>query len=368
MRKALFNAHLYAGLIAGVFVIIFGLTGAVMAFEPEIDHLLHWKVAYVTPRGGALSLAEISATVAKNYPGEPIRDYELSTTPGLSYRVALPHRFLYVNQYTGEALGEGKYGMDFLGYVHQLHLRLLILRPPGPGKKIMSWAGVLMLFLLLSGVYLWWPYQRVTIQWSGSAIRRWFDIHAVVGIFSFVFLLVLTITGVVIGFEEKTTPLLYKLTGSQPSREPEVQLTSPPGAKPITPDQALEIARAALPGATPFEINVPEPKEAYDVRLRYPEDRTPGGRSAVMVDPYTGKVLFAQGSRTAPAGARLVIANRAIHTGDIFGIPSKAMLSLASLMAVMQVVSGVMMWWRKAKKERPSAAARLRGDVPSTDK
>ena len=39
-------------------------------------------------------------------------------------------------------------------------------------------------------------------------------------------------------------------------------------------------------------------------------------------------------------GARMVIVNRAIHTGDIFGIPSKTIVSLANLMSVLQVVSG----------------------------
>jgi uncharacterized iron-regulated membrane protein len=158
---------------------------------------------------------------------------------------------------------------------------------------------------------------------------------------------------VVIGFEEQTTPLLYKLTRSQPSNKPEFQVAPWPGVKMITPDQALEIARAALPGAAPFEINVPLAKEPYYVRLRYPEDRTPGGRSGVSIDPYTAKVLFVEGSRTAPAGRRMVNANRAIHTGDIFGIPSKTILSLASLMAVMQLVSGLAMWWkRRAQRKR----------------
>ena len=38
MRKLLLNLHLYSALIAGAFIIILGLTGSVMAFEPEIDH------------------------------------------------------------------------------------------------------------------------------------------------------------------------------------------------------------------------------------------------------------------------------------------------------------------------------------------
>jgi len=69
-----------------------------------------------------------------------------------------------------------------------------------------------------------------------------------------------------------------------------------------------------------------------------------------VIDPYTARVRFAEGSRTAPCGARLVIANRALHTGDMFGLPSKFVMSLASLGAVLQVVSGVMMWLKR--KER----------------
>jgi uncharacterized iron-regulated membrane protein len=115
----------------------------------------------------------------------------------------------------------------------------------------------------------------------------------------------------------------------------------------------MEIARNALPGTQPFQINVPGPKGAYQIRSRYPEDLTPGGRSRVIVDQYSSQVLFAEGSRTAPAGARIVIQNRAIHTGDIFGIPSKTVMSLACLMAVVQVISGLAMWWNRIRRSRP---------------
>ena len=50
---------------------------------------------------------------------------------------------------------------------------------------------------------------------------------------------------------------------------------------------------------------------------------------------------------TAPAGTRMVNANRAIHTGDIFGLPTKFLMSLASLMAVVQALSGAVMWWKR---------------------
>lgn len=350
MRRIFFTLHLYAGLTAAVFILIFGLTGSIMAFETEIDHLTHWHLSYVTPHGQPRSLAEIGGIIARRFPGERIFGYDVPTSPDLSYAVSLPRRAVYVNQYTGEVLGTRAGGIDWLGRIHQLHLRLLLLDQPRLGKAIMSWAGVAMLFMLLSGIYLWWPYWRFTIQWRGSARRVWFDLHAVVGIFSFVFLLLLTVTGILIGFEEKSVPLFYKMTGSTPSRHPRVNVTPPVGAKPIGPDRAMEIARAALPGAAPFEIGIPGPKGAYQIRARYPEDRTPGGRSFLAVDQYSGAVLFAGGSRTAPAGARIAIANRALHTGDILGIPSKAVMSLACLIAALQVVSGVTMWWKTRKR------------------
>src|SRR5262249_29944959 len=220
----------------------------------------------------------------------------------------------------------------------------------------MKWVGVLTVFLLLSGLYLWWPAKCVTIRRRASARRFWFDLHNSVGIFSLVFLVTLTVTGVIIGFDDKTTPWLYRMTATQPhlvyNRAAKFEVTPPAGMKPITPDQALEIARATLPGAAPFSVNVPGPKGVYTVRSRYPEDRTSGGRSQVIIDQYTAKVLAAEGSRTAPAGSRLVTVNRAIHTGDIFGIPSKTIMSLASLMLVMQLISGVSMWWKRERKQR----------------
>jgi uncharacterized iron-regulated membrane protein len=344
----LFNVHLYLALIAGVFVIILGLTGAIMAFEPELDHVLHAKLSYVTPRTHRLSLADLGAAVQRAFPGEHIGGYLLSSSPDIAAGVSIKRGEVAIDPYTGAVLGVREGGQDFLGWVHQLHLRLTIRNKADTGKTIIKWAGVAMMILLLSGIYLWWPVKRISIAAGATGRRFWFDVHNAVGIFSLVFLLVLTFTGVMIGFEESTVPMFYRMTGSEATKAPQTP-PPPPGARPITPDQAMEIAAAAIPGAFPFQIGIPGPKGAYQIRSRFPEDLTPGGRSRVIVDQYTGNVLYAEGSRTAPAGTRMVIVNRAIHTGDIFGIPSKILMSLACLMAVMQVFSGGIMWWKRTR-------------------
>ncbi|HET7791042.1 MAG TPA: PepSY-associated TM helix domain-containing protein [Gemmatimonadales bacterium] len=350
LRTVLFNVHLCVGLTAALFVLILGITGSIMAFEPEIEHASAPRLWYVTPAGPARSLAGIGAVVARAFPQDTIEEYAVSTRPGLSYQVGLASRVVFVNQYTGAILGVNGGFPAWLNAVHQIHTHLLFSNR-ALGGNIVAGAALALFLMLCSGLYLWWPLKRISVAWRGTSRRTWFDLHNAAGILAFIFLLVLTLTGLVIGFERTTTPLFYRVTGSLPSRRPRARLTPAPGAVPIGPDSALAIARGAIPGAAPFDVEMPGPADPYVIRSRFPEDRTPGGRSLVFVDQYTGKVLFAEGSRTAPAGARLVNANRAIHTGDLFGVPSKVLMSLASLMAVAQVATGVMMWVRRKERD-----------------
>jgi uncharacterized iron-regulated membrane protein len=343
MRRVIVKLHLVSAFVAAIFVVILGLTGTIMAFEDEIDHLTNARLFSVAPAGTPLPLTDLGAKVLATHPGARIFSYGMGVTPDLSYYVAAVGSTVYINQYTGEILGE-RSGPTWLGEVHQLHLRLLA---GATGKTVVSWAGVLMLLLTISGLYLWWPLKRLAVNWTVAGRRRWFDLHNTVGVLAFVFLFILTLTGIVIGFESVTSPLFYETTSSRPYPFM-VPATPKPAAQMVTPDAAVAAARAAMPGAAPIAVSAPNPKVAYRVAMRFPEDRTPGGRTRVHVDPYTGAAVLAESSRTTAAGTRIINANRAIHTGDIFGIPSKILMSLASLAAVAQVITGLTMWWKRA--------------------
>jgi len=342
MRKVIVKLHMIGGLVGAVFLLVLGLTGSIMAFEDEIDHVTSPRLFRVTPSGTPLGLTELGTRVLAANPGRRITGYGMGVSSNMSDYIALDGATVYVNPYTGEILG-ARSGPTWLGQVHQLHLRLLA---GSTGKTIVSWAGVLVLLLTISGVYLWWPVKRVGVNWRAAGRRRWFDLHNTIGILAFVFLLVVCLTGVVIGFESVTSPMFYRMTNSQPYRFA-VPVTARPGARLLAPEAAVDAARAAMPGAAPIAISAPNPRSAYRVAMRFPEDLTPGGRTRVYVDPYSGAILQAESSRTTAAGTRIVNTNRAIHTGDIFGLPSKVLMSLVSLAAVAQVVTGVTMWWKR---------------------
>lgn len=346
MRNALVNLHRVAALVAAVFVVVLGLTGGVMAFEEELDHRLHPRLFAVTPEGTPRTLVDLAARATAAVPGKPVVTYGLGVAPDLAWSVNVGGTLVFVNEYTGEILGT-RTGPTWLGQVHQLHLRLLA---GDTGKTIVSWAGVLMVFLTLSGIYLWWPVKRIRVRNDARGWRYWFDLHNAIGVCTFVILLALSVTGVVIGFDAVTSPMFYRATGSQPVRGP-AAVTPVPGTPAMSPDKALAIARRELPGAVPVGINAPGPKAPYRIAFRYPEDRTPGGRSRVYIDPYGGGVLQVESSRTTAAGTRLIVLNRAIHTGDVFGLPTRLLASFGSFAAVAQVLTGLILWWtRRANK------------------
>ena len=357
MRRVILQLHLIVALAGSGFIVMLGLTGSLMAFEPELSRLQHWRIAHVRPQGTPLTLEKIGDAVHKASADPNIDGYVLSDRPDLSYQVMMERQLVYVDQYSGQVLGAINGGMDFLGFVHQLHLRLALLdKGREVGQMTVRWSALAALFLVISGVYLWWPSKRFGIAGNTKTTKFWFDLHNSFGIGAAAFVLLLIATGLVISFEAQTTPFFYRITRSQPLRWTNLQVTPLPGRVPITPDHALAIARATVPGATAFLITVPQGNQVYQIFLRYPEDRTPGGRTRVAVDPYNGNILMVIDSRRAPAGYKLVNLNRALHTGDVLGLPSKAVVSLASLIMPFQLLTGLVMWAKRRRKATSAAA------------
>jgi uncharacterized iron-regulated membrane protein len=160
---------------------------------------------------------------------------------------------------------------------------------------------------------------------------------------------VMTLSGVIIAFEEFTDPLLKKLD-SRPAPTANVESTPIEGGQPISVDEAVRLANAALPGAVTTSINLPQPgKAVYRALVKFPEDRTPAGRSRVALDQWNGQVLQKISTREAELGTAINNLKRSAHTGDIFGWPTQALYFIASLMIAGQVVTGFLIWWKPGK-------------------
>ena len=112
IRLVLFNLHLFGGLVAGLFLLILGVSGAVLAFSDEIGAFLQPSVFKVTPQAQQLPLTRLAANAAAVlHPGDIIAVYVPSVRPDRSYWFSVipsHHRLprqVFVNQYTGKVLG-----------------------------------------------------------------------------------------------------------------------------------------------------------------------------------------------------------------------------------------------------------------------
>lgn len=360
-RRVVLTIHLCLGLAAGLFLAILGLTGSVMAFEGDIDHWLHPDLWYVKPASNPLPENDL-VSIAQNRFHSRVLAVQFPRAANLAQLMQMTDgTAVYLNPYDGTVLGS-KVGQSnserIVGYIHQIHLRLVPDPRSAPqlaekGKIVVSWAGVLLLLLVPTGIILWWRGKRFTVQFRATNFkipwhRVFHDAHQAIGIYAALFLTVASLTGIMIGFSfgEK---FFYSVTKSSSPPRPQVMSSAPaPDAAPIMADQVLEIARRTMPNATPAVMVRPlRPTGAYTVLMRVPEETSEAVHSSVVIDQFSGSVLSVHNYQTESAGYRAIRFNRSVHTGDIFGLASHIVVSLSSLALASMVVTGVVIWWKK---------------------
>lgn len=66
---------------------------------------------------------------------------------------------------------------------------------------------------------------------------------------------------------------------------------------------------------------------------------------------FTGRVLNVWNTRTAPLGFKINrVWTREIHSGDIFGWPTRVLASVVSLALPILTITGTLIWWHKARR------------------
>ncbi|MBW8866383.1 MAG: PepSY domain-containing protein [Acidobacteria bacterium] len=357
-RSALLALHQWLGLASAAFLIVIGVSGSALVFENDIDRALNPALSYVTPGRTRQSFEFLLARVRATYPGDRVVGIRVGDTQDQADEFSLRSRAsAMVDPYTGAVLGVRDREASVARWLHLLHTRFVA----GEfGERLVGWFDVAMLALALTGVVLWWPRRIVSLHRSSSWKRTMFNLHNVVGFYSSIVLVVITATGVLIAFERTTDPLVRTLNGAP--EPPPPHSTPNPDATPYTLDEVFAIAAQTLPGAFASNVNVPAgPTGAYRVLMKFPEDRTPAGRSRVYIDQFSGKVLLVENMRTAPLGTRILNLKRSLHTGDIFGAPTRALYFLVSLGIAVQAITGASIWWNargRLRTRRPSPRSR----------
>lgn len=349
MTRALLALHQWAGLAAAVFLFVLGATGSALVFENGIDRALNRSLFAVRPQGAPLPLSTLVARADAAQPADPIAGIRLADAPDQAYEFSSRvRRSITIDPYTGRILGTRDREKSFARWLHLLHTRFVA---GEKGELAAGLASVVMVVLAVSGLVLWWPRRIFSVLTTGSWKRTNFDLHNTLGFYSSAVMLVIALSAVLIAFERTTDPIVRRLdAGAAPPDVAALRSASDAGPA-IAPEAAVAIAERTLPGAVVSNVGLPAgPRGIYRLLLKFPEDRTPAGRSRVYVDQHTGGVLAVENTRTAPPGTRLLNLKRSLHTGDIFGAPTQALYFLISLAIPAQVLSGVLIFLQRRRR------------------
>jgi uncharacterized iron-regulated membrane protein len=358
LRKLLLWTHLVVGLVAALVLILLGTTGAVMIFETEIHYALNAKLYRLDFLATPLRVEELVSRVEKAQNAK-VTSLQFPTEADIAPTVGLKKAdgkslSVTVNPFNGEVLGSIATANNFIQKLHQFHKNLLL---GETGKLITGWGAWLLLVLALTGIVLWWPRKIFWFSGSKSGARKNFDLHNALGFYASVFMLIFGVTGIVIHWDDEAMKLVGSMTHSVATQPIPTMKPAAADARPLDAGRVWEIASKAVPGAQVCTMQgLGATRSPLRITMRFPEDRTPAGRTNVYIHPVTGEVLLAQTSRDAPAGYKIVkVWNRQIHTGDAWGWPSRIIACLASLALPLLVLTGFLIWWGRLRRKRPVA-------------
>ena len=365
IRKTLFWLHLTAGVCAGLVILLMSATGVLLAFEKQMVSLAErdLRATSVEAARPPLPLSRIvGAAVAENPDGKPSNIIVRSDRHAPVAVAFGRERTLFVNPYTGAVLGEGaKRLRGFFETNKSLH-RWLLMSGEGRerGKAVTGAANLTFLFIVLSGLVIWIPRRRTrtafrNAMWFRRGLRgraRDFSWHHVLGIWSFLPLVAIVFSAVVISYPWASR-LVYRAFGSTPPKQQQPGNDRSGGKLDLALlDRLSTAARSEAARVAPrwqsLSVRLPlSSKAPVSFALDEGNGARPDKRSQLMVDAKTASVIEHKTYASQEAGQQARAWLRWIHTGEAGGIAGQLVAMLASAAAVVLVYTGLALALRR---------------------
>ncbi|BEV05277.1 PepSY-associated TM helix domain-containing protein [Chryseobacterium gambrini] len=381
--------HLWLGLGIGFLIFIISITGALYVFKDEIENATRKDVIYHNEQNidqkqvlpiRTLEKAVV-AQVKEKYPVHWVNipiDKKMSylfywyehDPKGWNYFDEFPiYKVAYVNPYSGKVLGTYDEKNGFFQIVKMIHWSFLLKQ--SWGTYVVGIPVLIFLFMLISGIILWWPKnkaarkQRFSFKWKN--VQNWkrknYDLHNVLGFYASVFALIFSITGLFYAFLFVQSSIYFIFSGGKTAYPDFSSITT---KAPIelrtegTLDKISNTVKAKYPDSYNFSIDLGHEHmddhehpnfEVYVKHLSYSYHKS----SSLIFDENSGELLHTHDMKDKNFGEKTVGANYDIHVGSILGLPTKIIAFIVSLICASLPVTGFMIWWGRRKKKTPKA-------------
>lgn len=407
LRPAVVLVHRWVGLALAGFLLLAGLTGALLAWHEELDawaspQLL--RVALPTPGTAMLSPLVLRDKVQAQYPEAYAAMAYLRQEPGHAAVVRLFGRpspatgelgepssdQVFVNPYTGQILGERKWGditqgmKNLVPFIYRLHYSLAL---DAAGSTLLGIVALLWMVDCFAGAWLtlpairtaaarqwllrWWP--SWTVRLGRGHYKTSFDLHRAGGLWTWAMLFVLAWSSVAFNLHDEVyDPVMRSIFAYQPDRDalPRPQRLDLHPA--LGWGEALERGRrlmAEQAGAHRFTVHdetllVHDPRigpyGSWRYQVRSSRDiRDRWGSTQVIFDAETGELLQVWLPTGATSGDTIRTWLTSLHMAMLWGTPFRLFMTVMGLGVAVLSVTGVVVWARKRR-------GRVRGCVRVT--
>ena len=371
LRKAIFWVHLAVGVTAGSVILMLAVTGVILTYEAQLNRwaLRDYRADPPGPGAAPLGLDELVARVTGGQPSDVVTSVALHRDPLEPAVVELDGgATVFVDRFTGDRLGDGNTRTRrFLRSVMHWH-RWFALEDEYRiiGRTVVAVANLGFLFLLLSGVYLWWPSIRSRAAWRQAlwfrrrlkGRARDFNWHSVIGFWSALPLAIIVFSGATISYQW-AADLVHRMAGDTPPfqqsprpRRSDARDNLSAAPEPTAPMVELQtlIRKAGVetPGWRTLTIDLPESiHDPVVVAADRGNGRQPSKSEDLLFDRATGELVERAGYPTFTPGFKIRRWLRFAHTGEVYGVVGQSIAGVVSLGVTVMVWTGLAMSWRR---------------------
>lgn len=394
VRRFMIVTHRWISLLLGIVLLVISTSGALLLYRPELVRAMN-SDAY-SPSGGkaTVSFAEAFEEVRSAHP-----DFEptgvVAESGILKVHNADYEDFWSVDPSTGRILGHIGKDPTWISWLDNLHecllscegepgfVKVLAEDVPGTswlgfddtevtyGSLVLGVLGLMLLYLSLTGLWLWFPRPRqwrrsMTVRWRRGRFARDTDLHKVAGMIAIPLLLVWGVTGA--GFElEPVEKAWYAVTPGHQLPESEDPVSAESTAPDIGIDAAVAAAHAMFPDDAIASVDVPaadDPTGVYHLWLGagfdpYAKAEYPGDRG-VVVDRHTGEATVVYGNPEESWAQSIWDSwSYPVHSGYVVNGWWRLLWLVLGLSPLLLAVTGISTWLvrRRTKKARKTAIA-----------
>lgn len=361
-RRVWLNFHLYLGLSIGLVFVLAGLTGSLLVFYVEIDEYLNPElhISIETAQQPKQNYESWLQALNQTHPERtgawrielPRHEQAMATAryykPQETAHLHFAPYMVSINPYTAEIVSNRFWGQSLMTWLYDLHYTLLLDKT---GKTIMGIIGGVLLILLVTGIYLWLPAPNkwrtaLTFKQHSSMPRFIFDLHKLNGVYGFVLLLLLILTGILLELPDTVNPLINQLS---PLYQPPKLTSTPQQTARISVDEAVNIALQHYPQTQLRWIETPSNKEGtYRIMLYQngePSLRFP--KTMLWIEQYTGQILAIRDPKQQNAGDTFITWLHPLHSGEIAGLTGRWLIFISGFIPAALYVTGIIRWRQK---------------------